>query len=102
MQVDQVWNVVVVFGEYVEKVLGQYYIGIYGLGEWCELVDEIIGEVYQISFFGWVGVYLWINKCDSVYGFFIVYVQGGVNKKDGFFFFYGSFVLFEMVIKIVN
>lgn len=81
MQVDQVRNAVVAPGEYVEKALGQHHTGIYGLGEWRELVDETTGEAYQISSPGWAGAYPWINKRDSVYGFFIAHVQGGANKK---------------------
>lgn len=84
MQADQVRNAVVAPGEYVEKALGQHHTGIYGLGEWRELVDETTGEAYQISSPGWAGAYPWINKRDSVYGFFIAHVQGGANKKDGF------------------
>lgn len=102
MQVDQVRNAVVAPGEYVEKALGQHHTGIYGLGEWRELVDETTGEAYQISSPGWAGAYPWINKRDSVYGFFIAHVQGGANKKDGFSSFYGSPVLSETVTKIVN
>ena len=85
MQVDQVRNAVVAPGEYVEKALGQHHTGIYGLGEWRELVDETTGEAYQISSPG----------C-------IAHVQGGANKKDGFSSFYGSPVLSETVTKIVN
>jgi CubicO group peptidase (beta-lactamase class C family) len=102
MQADQVRNAVVAPGEYVEKALGQHHTGIYGLGEWRELVDETTGEAYQISSPGWAGAYPWINKRDSVYGFFIAHVQGGANKKDGFSSFYGSPVLSETVTKIVN
>lgn len=102
LQVDQVRNAVVAPGEYVEKALGQHHTGIYGLGEWRELVDETTGEAYQISSPGWAGAYPWINKRDSVYGFFIAHVQGGANKKDGFSSFYGSPVLSETVTKIVN
>lgn len=84
MQADQVRNAVVAPGEYVEKALGQHHIGIYGLGEWRELVDEATGEAYQISSPGWAGAYPWINKRDGVYGFFIAHVQGEANKKTAF------------------
>ena len=36
-------------GEYVERALGKHHTGIYGLGEWRELLDEQTGEAYQIS-----------------------------------------------------
>ena len=35
--------------EYTERALGQLHTGIYGLGEWRELIDKKTGEAYQIS-----------------------------------------------------
>lgn len=102
MQADQVRDAVVAPGEYVEKGLGLHHTGIYGLGEWRELVDEATGEAYQISSPGWAGAYPWINKRDGVYGFFIAHVRGRANKKDGFSSFYGSPVLSKTVTEIVN
>lgn len=102
MQADQVRDAVIAPGEYVEKALGQRHTSIYGLGEWRELVDEATGEAYQISSPGWAGAYPWINKRDSVYGFFIAHVQGNANKKDGFSSFYGSPILSKTVTEIVN
>ncbi len=102
MQADQVGKAKVEPGEYVEKALGQHHTGIYGLGEWRELVDEATGEAYQISSPGWAGAYPWINKRDSVYGFFIAHVRGGSNKNDGFSSFYGSPILSRTVTKILN
>ena len=70
MQADQVGNAAVGPGEFVERALGQKHNGIYGLGEWRELIDEN-GEAYQISSPGWAGAYPWINKREGVWGFFI-------------------------------
>lgn len=56
-------------GEYVERALGKHHTGIYGLGEWRELLDEQTGEAYQISSPGWAGAYPWINKREGVCGF---------------------------------
>ena len=49
MQANQVGNAEVHPGEYVERALKKYHTGIYGLGEWRELIDEATGEAYQIS-----------------------------------------------------
>lgn len=102
MQADQVGLAKVGPGEYVERALGKHHTGIYGLGEWRELVDEATGEAYQISSPGWAGAYPWINKRDSVYGFFIAHVIGGANKPDGFSSFYGSPTISRLVTTIVN
>lgn len=102
MQADQIGNAEVRSGEYVERALGQHHTGIYGLGEWRELVDPTTGEAYQISSPGWAGAYPWINKRDQVYGFFITHVQGSSQKEDGFSSFYGSPVLSKTVSEIVS
>ncbi len=101
MQRDQVGRACVQPGEYVERALGSLHTGIYGLGEWRELVDEKTGMAYQISSPGWAGAYPWINKRDSVYGFFIAHVEGGANKPDGFSSFYGSPKISRIVSHIV-
>lgn len=102
MQADQVKTAKVSPGEYVVRGLGQHHNGIYGLGEWRELVDERTGEAYQISSPGWAGAYPWINKRDSVYGFFIAHVQGKSNREDGFSSFYGSPILSSTVSAIIK
>ena len=70
--------------------------------EWRELIDETTGEAYQISSPGWAGAYPWINKRDSVYGFFIAHVTGSSQKEDGFSSFYGSPVISATVTQILN
>ncbi len=102
MQADQVRDARVSSGEYVEKGLGKHHTGIYGLGEWRELIDETTGEAYQISSPGWAGAYPWLNKKDGVYGFFIAHVQGDANKQEGFSSFYGSPVISKTVTAIIN
>lgn len=102
MQKDQVGTAFVSVGEYVEKALGKTHHGIYGLGEWRELIDEKTGEAYQISSPGWAGAYPWINKRDSVYGFFIAHVVGSSQKEDGFSSFYGSPVISATVTEILK
>ena len=102
MQRDQVGDALVAPGEYVEKGLGKHHTGIYGLGEWRELIDETTGEAYQISSPGWAGAYPWLNKREGVYGFFIAHVKGGANKKDGFSSFYGSPVISKTVTAVIN
>lgn len=102
MQANQVKDAFVSSGEYTERALGQSHTGIYGLGEWRELIDKKTGEAYQISSPGWAGAYPWINKRDSVYGFFITHVVGSSTKEDGFSSFYGSPVISRMVSEIVK
>ena len=80
----------------------KYHTGIYGLGEWRELIDEATGEAYQISSPGWAGAYPWINKQGRVYGFFIAHVQGSSQKEDGFSSFYGSPVISQTVSNIIS
>lgn len=102
MKADQVGDASVAAGEYVERALGQHHTGIYGLGEWRELVDEQTGIAYQLSSPGWAGAYPWINTRDSVYGFFIAHVRGASSKDDGFSSFYGSPVISRTVSKILS
>ena len=102
MQTDQVGNAEVHLGEYVERALKKYHTGIYGWGEWRELIDEATGEAYQISSPGWAGAYPWINKQDRVYGFFIAHVQGSSQKEDGFSSFFGSPVISQTVSNIIS
>lgn len=102
MQADQVKSAFVFSGEYIEKALGQSHHGIYGLGEWRELVDRKTGEAYQISSPGWAGAYPWINKRDNVYGFLIAHVVGSAAKEDGFSSFYGSPVISRTVTEILK
>ena len=102
MQSDQVKDAQVFAGEYVDRALGQEHTGVYGLGEWRELIDEQTGEAYQVSSPGWAGAYPWINKQDGVYGFFIAHVQGSSSKEDGFSSFYGSPIISSMVSAIVR
>ena len=102
MQSDQVGNAKVSSGEYVERALGLHHHGIYGLGEWREMVDEKTGEAYRISSPGWAGAYPWINLREGVYGFFIAHVVGGSSKSDGFSSFYGSPVIADMVSAAIS
>lgn len=102
MQANQIGDAEVRPGEYVERALGQYHTGIYGLGEWRELVDEQTGEAYQISSPGWAGAYPWINKRERIYGFFIAHIQGSSQKGDGFSSFYGSPILSQTVSTLIS
>lgn len=102
MQADQVGRAKVVEGEYVERALGRHHQGVYGLGEWREMVDEKTGEAYRISSPGWAGAYPWINLREGVYGFFIAHVTGSSSKPDGFSSFYGSPVIADKVSAAIS
>lgn len=101
MQADQVKKAKVLPGEYVERALGRYHTGIYGLGEWREKVNEY-GEAYQISSPGWAGPYPWLNKKENVYGFFLTHVQGFNMQRDGVSSFYGSPIISALTSAIVS
>jgi Beta-lactamase class C and other penicillin binding proteins len=101
MQSDQVRSAKVYPGEYIEKGLGLYHTGIYGLGEWREKIDKN-GNAYQISSPRWAGAYPWINKHDNVYGFFLTHVEGTKMSDDGVSSFYGSPIISELTSVIVN
>ena len=102
MQADQVKGAAIPSDNYVAKGVEQSHNGIYGLGEWRELVDKKTGEAWQISSPGWAGAYPWINKHDKVYGFFISHVKGASLKKDGFSSFFGSPVISRTVSEILK
>ena len=102
MQADQVGRAKVAEGEYVERALGRHHQGVYGLGEWREMVDEKTGEAYRISSPGWAGAYPWINLREGVYGFFIAHVTGSSSKPDGFSSFYGSPVIADKVSAAIS
>ncbi len=101
MQVDQVGNAKVFPGEYTEKAFGAFHTGIYGLGEWREKVDPN-NVAYQISSPGWAGAYPWINKKDSVYGFFLTHVKGDAARKDGFSPFYDAPIISNITSEIIK
>ena len=102
MQADQVGRAKVAEGEYVERALGRHHQGVYGLGEWREMVDEKTGEAYRIRSPGWAGAYPWINLREGVYGFFIAHVTGSSSKPDGFSSFYGSPVIADKVSAAIS
>ena len=101
MQSNQIGNANVLSGEYIEKALGAFHTGIYGLGEWREKVDSN-GIAYQISSPGWAGTYPWINKKDSVYGFFITHVQGSAARNNGFSPFYDAPIISKLTSTIIQ
>lgn len=101
MQANQTQGATISSGEYVEKALGGKHKGIYGLGEWREIVDKH-DHAYQISSPGWAGAYPWINKRDGVYGFFITHVEGNSADRDNFSPFYDAPQISRMVTRIIN
>jgi CubicO group peptidase (beta-lactamase class C family) len=101
MQVDQVGNAKVYPGEFVEKVRGNKHTGIYGLGEWREILDDK-GDAVLISSPSWTGAYPWIDKTCGVYGFFLTHVDESVANPAGFSAFYSSPVLATMVCQAVQ
>lgn len=100
MQKDQVGNAKVNPGEFVERGWEFHHNGIYGLGEWREIVDKD-NRAIQISSPGWAGAYPWLNLETGIYGFFITHVIGGsVKKGDTFSSFYSSPEIARTVARI--
>lgn len=90
MQKDQVDKAKIPQGEFVERGWGFHHNGIYGLGEWREIVDKH-NRAIQVSSPGWAGAYPWLNIKTGIYGFFITHVRGGAIKKgDPFSSFFSS------------
>ncbi|SKC54215.1 serine hydrolase domain-containing protein [Ohtaekwangia koreensis] len=89
MQADQVKEAIVPVGEYVEKARASKHTGIYGLGEWREILNDE-GDAVLISSPSWAGAYPWIDKEYGIYGFFIAHVNVGKANRDKFSSFYAS------------
>lgn len=101
MQADQVGNAKVNPGEFVERVRRNMHTGIYGLGEWREILDDK-GDAVLISSPSWAGAYPWIDKTFGVYGFFLTHVDVEAADPDGFSAFYTSPVLAMMVRQVIE
>jgi CubicO group peptidase (beta-lactamase class C family)/pimeloyl-ACP methyl ester carboxylesterase len=89
MQADQVRGARVNRDEFVERVRGKAYNGIYGLGEWREDLDAK-GNAVLISSPSWAGAYPWIDKSTGVYGMFLAHVDVEKAKPNIFFGFWSS------------
>lgn len=100
MQADQVLKAQVKPGEFVEKARGQRHSGIYGLGQWRELLDAK-GNAVLISSPSWAGAYPWIDKETGVYGFFITHVNVEIANRARFSSFYGSPPLAMLVREVL-
>ena len=100
MQADQVGRAAVRRGEFVERVRGRMHNGIYGLGEWREMLDEQ-GRAVLISSPSWAGAYPWIDKQTGVYGVFLAHVNVEEARRDEFSGFYASPVLAMMVREVL-
>lgn len=98
MQKDQVGNAKVMPGEFVERAWGLHHHGIYGLGEWREIVDKH-DKAIQISSPGWAGAYPWLNLRTGIYGFFITHVKGP-SQRGNFSSYYSSPEIARTVAKI--
>lgn len=101
MQADQVLGAKVNSGEYVENARKAKHKGIYGIGEWREIINDK-GEAILISSPSWAGAYPWIDKESNIYGFFLTHVNVEKANKDHFSSFYASPVLPMMTRDIVN
>jgi CubicO group peptidase (beta-lactamase class C family) len=101
MQADQVREVIVPVGEYVERARASRHTGIYGLGEWREILNDT-GDAVLISSPSWAGAYPWIDKEYGVYGFFLAHVNVGKANHDKFSSFYASPLLPILVRNVID
>ncbi|GAB3586554.1 serine hydrolase domain-containing protein [Hymenobacter daeguensis] len=101
MQADQVGTAAVQPGEFVAKVRGTSYPGIYGLGEWREELDAH-GRATLLSSPSWAGAYPWLDKKTGIYGIFLTHVEPAVANKAGFNSFLSSAVLATMARQAVG
>lgn len=102
MQADQVRGAKVEAGkEFVERARGQKHNGIYGLGEWREMLDEN-GNAVLLSSPSWAGTYPWIDKSRNVYGVFLTHVEGLAAGRDQFSSFYSSPPLAMIVRQVID
>ncbi|MBV9864575.1 MAG: beta-lactamase family protein [Abitibacteriaceae bacterium] len=102
MQADQVRGALVQPGqEFVERARGGKHNGIYGLGEWREILDAQ-GQATLISSPSWAGAYPWIDKTHNLYGFFLAHVAGPAASRDKFNAFYSSPVIPMLVGQAID
>jgi serine-type D-Ala-D-Ala carboxypeptidase len=92
MRSDQVRAAAVSPGEFVQRTRGLTHRGIYGLGEWREMLDSH-GHAILISSPSWAGTYPWIDKTHNIYGVFLTHVDVTAAHRDHFEAFYSSAIL---------
>jgi serine-type D-Ala-D-Ala carboxypeptidase len=95
MQADQVRGAVVPRGNFVERVRGGTHGGVYGLGEWREILDGR-GKAILISSPSWAGAYPWIDKATGIYGVILAHVNVDEANRKHFSGFFTSPVLTTM------
>lgn len=101
MQADQIRGAKLTKPEFVETVRGNTHNGVYGIGQWREVLDDK-GNAMLISSPSWAGTYPWIDKACNVYGIFLTHVDTKIANPAGFSAFYSSPVLPMMVREAVE
>ena len=82
LQADQVGAAEVPADNFVWQVRGKTHQGIYGLGEWREVVEG--GRALVVSSPSWAGTYPWIDHRHHLFGFFLAHVSGEAAGRDRF------------------
>jgi CubicO group peptidase (beta-lactamase class C family) len=100
LQADQVGTAEVPADNFVWRVRGTTQRGIYGLGEWREIVDG--GRAVVVSSPSWAGTYPWIDHRRHLSGFFLAHVRGEAAGRDGFDPMRQSARLVGMVAEVVG
>lgn len=103
MQADQVRGATLPESNYVERARGLTHNGIYGLGQWREIVDEE-GNPLLITSPSWAGTYPFIDKQRGVWGFLLTHVDvdSPAVRADNFNAFYSSPIIPELVADAVD
>lgn len=100
LQADQVGDAAIEPGNFVTSVRKATHHGIYGLGEWRELVDAD-GRALLVSSPSWAGTYPWLDHRHGLFGCFLAHVRGDRAGKDHFNPMYASAELPELVAQAV-
>lgn len=98
MQADQVGRAVVSPDAFALLAAhGKKFNGLYGLGEWREVLNAK-KEAVWISSPSWAGTYPWIDKTRHLYGVFLTHVDVKVADPIGF----NSWLSGEELARLVN
>jgi CubicO group peptidase (beta-lactamase class C family) len=89
MQADEVRGADISSNPFITKIRGSSPPGLYGFGEWREVVDGK-GQALILSCTGWYGCYPWIDKKNHAYGVFLGDADNDRARKANFPAFFAS------------
>jgi CubicO group peptidase (beta-lactamase class C family) len=95
MQADEVRGADISANPFVTKIRGSSPKGLYGFGEWREVVNAD-GKALVLSCTGWYGYYPWIDKSNNAYGVFVGNSDNENARKGNFPAFFMSPTLSQL------